>query len=60
MEAPCFEAKDLESVSGSYHTVCCIDVLIHYPPVRSCATLADSLEHLQEYATQLPSTSHCV
>ena len=29
-----FEAKDLESLSGSYHTVCCIDVLIHYPPVR--------------------------
>lgn len=32
-EAPKFEAKDLESISGTYHTVCCIDVLIHYPPV---------------------------
>lgn len=31
---PRFEAKDLESLTGSYHTVCCIDVLIHYPPVR--------------------------
>lgn len=28
-----FEAKDLETVSGRYHTVCCIDVLIHYPQV---------------------------
>ena len=32
---PKFEAKDLESLAGSYHTVCCIDVLIHYPPVRA-------------------------
>ena len=30
---PKFEATDLESLTGSYHTVCCIDVLIHYPPV---------------------------
>ena len=30
-----FEAKDLESISGRFHTVCCIDVLIHYPPVRA-------------------------
>ena len=30
---PRFEAKDLESLTGRYHTVCCIDVLIHYPPV---------------------------
>ena len=26
-----FEVKDLESLSGSYHTVVCLDVLIHYP-----------------------------
>ena len=26
-----FEVKDLESLSGSYHTVICLDVLIHYP-----------------------------
>jgi magnesium-protoporphyrin O-methyltransferase len=32
-EPPRFEARDLESVSGRYHTVCCIDVLIHYPQV---------------------------
>ena len=34
---PRFEAKDLESLSGSYNTVCCIDVLIHYPPVLPLA-----------------------
>ena len=33
-EQPTFEAKDLESVSGRYHTVCCLDVLIHYPQVQ--------------------------
>lgn len=26
-----FEVKDLESLSGNYHTVVCLDVLIHYP-----------------------------
>jgi magnesium-protoporphyrin O-methyltransferase len=26
-----FEAKDLESISGKYHSVICLDVLIHYP-----------------------------
>ncbi|MGC9502816.1 magnesium protoporphyrin IX methyltransferase [Baaleninema sp.] len=25
------EARDLESLTGSYHTVICLDVLIHYP-----------------------------
>ena len=29
--APKFEAKDLESCSGRYHTVTCLDVFIHYP-----------------------------
>lgn len=29
--APTFEAKCLEDVEGKYDTVCCIDVLIHYP-----------------------------
>ncbi|KAK9918187.1 hypothetical protein WJX75_002121 [Coccomyxa subellipsoidea] len=41
-EAPKFEAKDLESISGTYHTVCCIDVLIHYPPER----MAEMVGHL--------------
>lgn len=26
-----FEARDLESLGGRYHTVVCLDVLIHYP-----------------------------
>jgi magnesium-protoporphyrin O-methyltransferase len=28
---PVFEVKDLETLSGRYHTVICLDVLIHYP-----------------------------
>ncbi len=28
---PIFSAQDLESLSGNYHTVVCLDVLIHYP-----------------------------
>ncbi|MGF1569845.1 MAG: magnesium protoporphyrin IX methyltransferase [Nodosilinea sp.] len=28
---PTFEVKDLESLGGRYHTVICLDVLIHYP-----------------------------
>ena len=26
-----FSASDLESIHGSFHTVCCLDVFIHYP-----------------------------
>jgi magnesium-protoporphyrin O-methyltransferase len=29
--APVFATSDLESVSGTYHTVTCLDVMIHYP-----------------------------
>lgn len=29
--APKFECSDLESCSGKYHTVACLDVMIHYP-----------------------------
>jgi magnesium-protoporphyrin O-methyltransferase len=28
---PTFEVKDLEDLKGRYHTVICLDVLIHYP-----------------------------
>ncbi len=28
---PTFAVQDLEALSGSYHTVICLDVLIHYP-----------------------------
>lgn len=37
-----FEAKDLESVSGSYDVVSCIDVMIHYPSDK----MQDMVGHL--------------
>lgn len=45
--APKFETLDLESCSGQYTTVCCLDVMIHYPQdkvdgmVRHLASLAE-------------------
>lgn len=45
--APKFETMDLESCSGRYNTVCCLDVMIHYPQdkvdgmVQHLASLAD-------------------
>ena len=33
--APVFATSDLESVSGSYHTVTCLDVMIHYPQEKA-------------------------
>ncbi|CAI5489258.1 unnamed protein product [Closterium sp. Naga37s-1] len=44
---PVFEAKDLESIDGQYHTVTCLDVLIHYPQDKSDAMIA----HLASLAT---------
>lgn len=43
---PVFEAKDLESVSGKYDTVCCLDVMIHYPQDKADAMV----EHLASLA----------
>ncbi|MEO0455633.1 MAG: magnesium protoporphyrin IX methyltransferase [Cyanobacteria bacterium P01_A01_bin.114] len=34
-QMPTFEAKDLENISGQYHTVICLDVLIHYPQEKA-------------------------
>jgi magnesium-protoporphyrin O-methyltransferase len=34
-ENPTFAVQDLESLSGSYHTVVCLDVLIHYPQEKA-------------------------
>ncbi|MEH2139563.1 magnesium protoporphyrin IX methyltransferase [Nostoc sp.] len=34
-ENPSFAVQDLESLSGSYHTVICLDVLIHYPQEKA-------------------------
>lgn len=45
---PQFTVQDLEALSGSYHTVVCLDVLIHYPQDKAAqmiahlATLAES------------------
>jgi magnesium-protoporphyrin O-methyltransferase len=32
---PTFAVQDLESLSGNYHTVICLDVLIHYPQEKA-------------------------
>ncbi|KAK9120230.1 hypothetical protein Scep_018323 [Stephania cephalantha] len=37
---PKFEVKDLESLNGKYHTVVCLDVLIHYPQNKADAMIA--------------------
>ncbi|WP_017718333.1 magnesium protoporphyrin IX methyltransferase [Kamptonema formosum] len=37
-----FTAQDLETLSGSYHTVICLDVLIHYPQDKA----AEMIGHL--------------
>jgi magnesium-protoporphyrin O-methyltransferase len=43
-----FAVQDLEALSGKYHTVCCLDVLIHYPQedaekmISHLASLAES------------------
>jgi magnesium-protoporphyrin O-methyltransferase len=39
---PTFQTADLESLSGKYHTVICLDVLIHYPQDKA----RDMIEHL--------------
>lgn len=44
---PTFSVQDLEALSGKYHTVVCLDVLIHYPAeqaiemIKHLASLAD-------------------
>jgi magnesium-protoporphyrin O-methyltransferase len=39
-QVPTFEVKDLEELSGRYHTVVCLDVLIHYPQDKAAAMVA--------------------
>ncbi|KAB8332520.1 magnesium protoporphyrin IX methyltransferase [Scytonema tolypothrichoides VB-61278] len=34
-ENPTFAVQDLETINGSYHTVICLDVLIHYPQQKA-------------------------
>ena len=35
-----FAVQDLEALSGSYHTVICLDVLIHYPQAEAAQMIA--------------------
>jgi magnesium-protoporphyrin O-methyltransferase len=37
---PTFSVQDLESLGGSYHTVVCLDVLIHYPQDKAAAMIS--------------------
>ncbi|NJL83288.1 MAG: magnesium protoporphyrin IX methyltransferase [Chloroflexaceae bacterium] len=37
---PTFSVQDLEALSGRYHTVICLDVLIHYPEAQAVEMLA--------------------
>eukprot|EP00877_Chromochloris_zofingiensis_P012455 jgi/Chrzof1/7463/Cz02g24270.t1_CHLM[v5.2] len=46
--APKFEALDLESISGRYHTVTCLDVMIHYPQNK----VDEMISHLASLADQ--------
>jgi magnesium-protoporphyrin O-methyltransferase len=37
---PSFTVQDLESLAGKYHTVICLDVLIHYPSEEAAKMIA--------------------
>ena len=43
---PTFAVQDLESLSGKYHTVICLDVLIHYPQDKAM----EMITHLSSLA----------
>jgi magnesium-protoporphyrin O-methyltransferase len=43
-----FEAKDLEEITGQYHTVICLDVLIHYPPEKAGEMIKNLSAHADE------------
>ncbi len=45
---PTFFVQDLESLSGSYHTVVCLDVLIHYPQAKA----GEMIAHLASLASE--------
>jgi magnesium-protoporphyrin O-methyltransferase len=45
-QIPEFQVSDLEDLSGKYHTVACLDVLIHYPQDNA----ADMIAHLSSLA----------
>jgi magnesium-protoporphyrin O-methyltransferase len=43
---PTFSVADLETLTGKYHTVVCLDVLIHYPTEQA----TDMIKHLASLA----------
>jgi magnesium-protoporphyrin O-methyltransferase len=43
-----FAVSDLEDLTGAYDTVCCIDVMIHYPTDKA----ADMIGHLTSLSTR--------
>jgi magnesium-protoporphyrin O-methyltransferase len=43
---PTFSVQDLEGLSGQYHTVICLDVLIHYPTEQA----TEMIKHLASLA----------
>ncbi|MBE9181789.1 magnesium protoporphyrin IX methyltransferase [Oculatella sp. LEGE 06141] len=43
---PIFAVQDLESLEGEYHTVVCLDVLIHYPQEQAM----EMISHLSQLA----------
>jgi magnesium-protoporphyrin O-methyltransferase len=47
-ENPIFAVQDLETLSGRYHSVICLDVLIHYPQNKA----AEMIAHLGSLAEQ--------
>lgn len=40
-----FDVLDLEAVSGSFDTVCCIDVMIHYPSDKAADMIRELAQH---------------
>ncbi len=46
-ENPKFIVQDLEGLSGTYHTVICLDVLIHYPEDKA----SEMISHLSSLAS---------
>ncbi|BAU14575.1 magnesium protoporphyrin O-methyltransferase [Leptolyngbya sp. NIES-3755] len=46
IDNPTFAVQDLETLSGKYHTVVCLDVLIHYPAEQAI----DMIKHLASLA----------
>ncbi|NJP08660.1 MAG: magnesium protoporphyrin IX methyltransferase [Leptolyngbyaceae cyanobacterium RU_5_1] len=45
-QRPTFAVQDLEALTGRYHTVICLDVLIHYPQDKA----AEMIQHLSSLA----------